>query len=53
MKDIRDRLKILNAGKDKDSRIKAKTSNGVIQVQNSWGKFIKISKMQQFNNFPL
>ena len=49
MKDIRDRLKILNAGKDKDSRIKAKTSNGVIQVQNSWGKFIKISKMQQFN----
>ena len=31
MKDIRDRLKILNIGKTKETRIRAKTDNGVIR----------------------
>jgi len=50
MKDIRDKLKVLNVGKGKDNRIKAKTTNGVIQVQNRMGLYEKIFTISQFNN---
>jgi len=49
MKDIRDRLKILNIGKSKETRIRAKTDNGVIKVQDRAGNYQKISKMIHFN----
>ena len=54
MKDIRDRLKIINEGKSKDDRVKAKTSSGVIKVQDRSGDFVPISKFSQFNYlYPL
>ena len=49
MKEIRDRLKILNVGKNKDNRIKAKTENGVIKVHNRAGDYVKVTSMRQFN----
>ena len=49
MKDIRDRLKLLNIGKSKETRIRAKTDNGVIKVQDRAGNYQKISKMIHFN----
>jgi len=49
MKDIRDKLKILNVGKNKDNRIKAKTENGVIKVHNRAGDYVKVTSMRQFN----
>ena len=49
MKDIRDRLKIVNVGKGKDDRYKTKSSKGVVLVQNKAYKFIAVSKMSQVN----
>ena len=49
MKDIRDKLKILNVGKGKDDRIKAKTQGGVIKVQNRSGLYLPVTSMKQFN----
>ena len=49
MKTIRDHLKIINAGKNKDERFKTKSANGRILVQNRAGNFICVSKIEQFN----
>ena len=49
MKSIRDNLKIINAGKNKEERIKVKSANGRILVQNQAGNFICVNKIEQFN----
>ena len=50
MKAIRDKLKIVNEGKGKDVRVKAKTAGGSILVQNHAGNFVRINLMKQFDN---
>ena len=50
MKGIRDKLKILNAGKSKETRIKAKTANGVVKVQSRSGDYVPIHSMRHFEN---
>ena len=49
MKEIRDKLRVINNGRAKELRIKSKTSGGVILVQNKSGNFVRISSIRQFN----
>ena len=50
MKAIRDKLKIVNEGKGKDVRVKAKSAGGSILVQNHAGNFVRINSIKQFYN---
>ena len=49
MKAMRDRVKVLNEGVSKDDRIKLKSEQGKLKVHNRAGKFVKVSKIEQFN----
>ena len=54
MKDIRDRLKIVNVGKSKVDRAKVKTASGRILVENRAGNYRKVSSILDFNSmYPL